>query len=82
MRFERRLNTISEVMERLVMLRLHLQSSSNFNPLQSAYRVGYSTETNVVKMLDSFYSAVDDKKLITLSSLNSFRHNQPCMILY
>jgi hypothetical protein len=66
------LNTISKVMERLVMLRLrpHLQSSSNFNPLQSAYRVGYSTETAVLKMLDSFYSAVDDKKLTTLISLD------------
>ena len=66
------LNTISKVMERLVMLRLrpHLQSSSNFNPLQSAYRVGYSTETAVLKMLDSFYSAIDDKKLTTLISLD------------
>ena len=66
------LKTISKVMERLVMLRLrpHLQSSSNYNPLQSAYRVGYSTLTAVLKMLDSFYSTVDDKKLTTLISLD------------
>ena len=64
------LNTVSKFMKRLVMLRLqpHLQSSSTFNPLQSSYRVGYLTETAVLKMPDSFYSAVDDKKLTTLIS--------------
>jgi len=66
------LNTISKLMERLVMFRLrpHLLSSCNFNTLQSAYRVGHSTETAVLKMLDSFYSTVDDKKLTTLISLD------------
>jgi hypothetical protein len=56
------------------MLRLrphpHLLSSCNFNPLQSAYRAGHSTETAVLKMLNSFYTAVDDKKLTTLISLD------------
>jgi len=59
-------------MERLVMFRLwpHLLSSCNFKTLQSAYHVGHSTETAVLKMLDSFYSTVDDKKLTPLISLD------------
>ena len=41
------LNTISKTIERLVLRRLlpHLLASANFNPLQSAYRSGHSTET-------------------------------------
>jgi len=59
------LNTISKNMERLVMfyLRPHLLSSCNFNTVQLVYRVGHS------KMLDSFYSTVNHKKLTTLISL-------------
>ena len=66
------LNTISKVMKRLVMLRFrpHLLSSGNLNTLKLAYRVGHSTETAVLSMLDSFYSAVDDKKLNNLISLD------------
>jgi len=66
------LNTISKVMKRLVMFRLlpHLLSSFNFNTLQSAYLVGQSTETAVLKLLDSFY----DKKLTT--PISCFRHDQ------
>jgi len=66
------LNTIFKVMERLVMFRLrpHMLSSCNFNTLQSDYRVGHSTETAMLKMLDSFYSTVEDKKLTTLISLD------------
>jgi len=44
----------------------------NFNILQSAYRVGHSTETAVLKMLDSFYSTVDDKKLIKRLEIDSW----------
>jgi len=51
-------------------LQQHLLSSCNFNTLQSAYRVGHSIETAMLKMLDSFYSTVDDKKLTTLISLD------------
>jgi len=66
------LNTISKVMERLVIFRLrpHLLSSYHFNTLQSAYHVGHSTETAVLKMLNSFHSTVNDKKLTTLISLD------------
>jgi len=40
------LSTISKLIERLALCRLrpHLLSSGNFNPLQSAYRNGHSTE--------------------------------------
>jgi len=49
---------------------------SNFNTifnrptLQSAHRVGQSTDTAVLKVLDSFYCIVDDKKLTNLISLD------------
>ena len=66
------LNTISKVVERLVLVRLrpHHLASGNFNPHQSAYRSGHSTETALLCMLDSFYSAIDDKRLTTLISLD------------
>jgi len=66
------LNTISKVMEIFFMFRLRPQllSSCNFNTFQSTYRVGHWTETAVLKMLDIFYSSVDDKKLTTLISLD------------
>jgi len=59
------LNTFSKVMFRL---RPHLLSSCNFNSLQLAYRVGHSTEIALLKILDSFYSTIDDKKLTILIS--------------
>jgi hypothetical protein len=64
------LNTISKIVERLVLVRLrpHLLASGNFNPLQSAYRSGHSTETALLCMMDSFYKAADDKRLTTLIS--------------
>ena len=37
------LNTISKEGLVMLLLRPHLQSRNNFNPIQSAYRVGYST---------------------------------------
>jgi len=57
------LSTISKIVERLVLVRLrpHLLASGNFNPLQSAYRSGHSTETALLRMMDSFYKAADDK---------------------
>ena len=41
------LNTISKIIESLVLARLHpyIAATGNFNPLQSAYRKQHSTET-------------------------------------
>ena len=51
------LNNISKILERLFLTRLqpHVTSSSNFTPLQSAYRRAHSTETALVNTLDYIY---------------------------
>ena len=66
------LHTVSKIIERLVLVRLkpHLLATGNFNPLQSAYRSGHSTETALQRILDSFYKAIDGKKLTVLISLD------------
>ena len=54
----------------LVRLRPHLLASGNFNPLQSAYHTGYSTETVIIKILDDFYYGINNKQLTILVSLD------------
>ena len=58
------LNTISKILERIVMLQLikHVENSTSFNPYQSAYRKGYSTETALLKLLNDIYNAADCSK--------------------
>jgi len=55
--------TVSEVLERLVLTRLrpHLLDPTNFSQFQSAYRKGHSTETALLEVLDSVYTAANDK---------------------
>ena len=62
------LSTISKLNERLVLchLRPHLLSSSNFNPLQSAYRTGHSTETALLCILYNIYEPIDNLQLTTV----------------
>ena len=66
------LHTVSKIIERLVLVRLkpHLLATGNFNPLQSAYHSGHSTETALQGILDSFYKAIDGKKLTVMISLD------------
>ena len=66
------LNTISKIVERLVLARLmpHFLASGNFNPLQSAYRTGHSTETALLRILDSLYKSIDTVHLTTLIGLD------------
>src|SRR5664279_1795621 len=66
------LNTISKIIERLVLGRLkkHVDTTGNLNPLQSAYRVGHSTETALLHVLDRTYTAIDEKKLTALIALD------------
>ena len=66
------LNTISKIVERLVLGRLkkHVHASGNFNPLQSAYRAGHSTETALLHVLDSMYTAIDEKMMTALIALD------------
>jgi len=65
------LNTVSKIVKRLVLARLmpHFLASGNFNPLQSAYRTGHSTETALLRILDSLYKSIDATHLTTLIGL-------------
>ena len=66
------LSTVSKLIERLALCRLrpHLLSSGNFNPLQSAYRNGHSTETALLCVLDNIYKSIDSLQLTTVVCLD------------
>jgi len=66
------LHTISKIVGRLVLARLmpNFLVSGNFNPLQSAYRTGHSTETALLRILDSLYKSIDRTHLTTLTGLD------------
>ena len=66
------LSTVSKLVKRLVLVRLrpHLLVLVNFNPLQSAYRTGHSTEMAISKILDDFCAGINNKQLSILVSLD------------
>ena len=55
------LNTISKIIERLILvnLRQHLTSAPSFNSAQSAYRRHHSTETALLRTMDAVYRAAN-----------------------
>ena len=55
------MDTISKLLKRLALTRFSqfITSSPNFNPLQSAYRKHYSTETCLLKTVSDFYDSID-----------------------
>lgn len=55
------LNTISKMIERLALARLHqhIVQSPNYNSLQSAYRKSHSTETALLRVLSDVYENID-----------------------
>jgi len=63
--------TVSKVLERLVLARLrpHLTNSANFSKWQAAYRQGHSTETALIDVLESVYTAAD-KEITVLIGLD------------
>ena len=64
------LSTVSKVLERLVLAHLqpHLLGFANFS--QSAYRKCHSTEMVLPSVLDSAFTAADDRQVTVLVSLN------------
>ena len=77
------LNNISKILERLFLSRLlpHINSSSNFNSFQSAYRPHHFTETALTFTLDNVFHAADTGSATLLVSLDlsaafdSINHN-------
>src|SRR5664279_3794371 len=55
------LSSLSKVLEKLVLSRLrpHVMSTGNFSEFQSAYRVGHSTETSLLKVVNDIVLATD-----------------------
>lgn len=66
------LNSMSKLLERLALARISpaIISSTNFNPLQSAYRKLHSTETCILKTLTDIYTAVDSGSSALLVALD------------
>ena len=54
----------------LTRTRPRLLGSANFSQFQSAYRKGYSTETALLKFLDSVYTTANDKQVTVLIGLD------------
>jgi len=54
----------------LARLRPNLTNSKNFSKRQSAYRQGHSTETALLDVLDSVYTAADSKEVTLLIGLD------------
>ena len=77
------LNNISKILERLFLscLLSHINTSSNFNSFQSAYRPHHSTETALTFTLDNVFHAGDTGSATLLVSLDlsaafdSINHN-------
>ena len=44
----------------------HVENSTNFNRFQSAYRLGYSTESTILRMLNDVYCAADGKRRLMI----------------
>jgi Reverse transcriptase (RNA-dependent DNA polymerase) len=62
------LNTISKILEWLVLIRLvpHASTSSSFDAVQSAYRRLHSTKTALLKITDDIFAGFDDNHQSTI----------------
>jgi len=54
----------------LARLRSNLTNSKNFSKRQSAYRLGHSTQTALLDVLDSIHTAADSKEVTVLIGLD------------
>ena len=66
------LNTVSKILERLVLARIvpHVTASTNFDPMQSAYRKHHSTETALLKITNDIYEGFDNRQSTILVALD------------
>jgi hypothetical protein len=66
------LNTISKVLERLVLARIipHVSASPRFDAVQSAYRKCHSTETALLRITDDIFAGFDDRQSTILVALD------------
>ena len=63
---------LSKITEQIVLLQLsqHLESNNLLYPLQSAYRLGHSTETALLKSVNDLLAALDVNHISLLSLLD------------
>jgi hypothetical protein len=66
------LNTISKILERLVLVRIvpHASLSSSFDAVQSAYRKLHLTETALLKITDDNFAGFDNRQSTILVALD------------
>ena len=66
------LNTISKIIERLVMTRIvpHVSASPSYDPVQSAYRKHHSTETALLKITDDIFFGLGARQSTVLVALD------------
>ena len=66
------LNTISKILERLILIRLvpHVSTSSNFDAVQFAYGRLHSTETALLKSIDDTCTGFDNHQSTILVALD------------
>jgi len=66
------LNTISKILERLVLARIvpHVSVSPSFDAVQSAYRKSHSTETALLKITDDIFNGFNDHRSTILVALD------------
>jgi len=66
------LATVFKVIKRLVLTRMrpHLLDSTNVSEFQSAYRIGHSTDSTLLEVLDGVYTAADNKEVTVLIGLD------------
>jgi hypothetical protein len=66
------LNTISKILERLVLARIvpHVSTLPSFDAVQSAYRKCHSTETALLKITDDIFNGFNDHRSTILVALD------------
>ena len=66
------LQFIGKLIERVVNIQLneHITTNNLMEPMQSAYRVGHSTETALIKVKADILKAVDNKEVVCLVLLD------------